>query len=346
MNSFLLLMYFSIGVASTTLLTIVIRYLKSKALQKQSVQDQTFIDLAIIVGLTTDTICSVMILRELIGPFQIVVLVTIIFSVAQYLYVFMLTGIVSVQLTQVSSVFFSAEMSEWGEEVLILIHRIFVLSFGFSTGSLICYNKGGMCGPTPIYYYVLKEYKEPGASQFEIQSIMLIGFMLIIALCQMVIEWKRFMMNRDQDRAANLAASASRQLEKATKQLRMEPPSELGVRFLPFRVEIAWEGMSGRSIERTNRGIASNQNEIQTEPVNNLSTKKQAITIARFVCLFGLAPALVTMFNMLVSDKYGIRPHGSTGTFLSIYGVVIPSLIIFNNLKMKAFAKDFLLFKR
>jgi hypothetical protein len=60
--------------------------------------------------------------------------------------------------------------------------------------------------------------------------------------------------------------------------------------------------------------------------------------------LYGIFPAVVTIFNMSVSGKYGYRPHASTGSFLTIYGVFIPFSIIVSNPKLKEFAKTFVPF--
>jgi hypothetical protein len=97
-----------------------------------------------------------------------------------------------------------------------------------------------MASPTPYYYYILQGNQEPVYVASMIQSLMLAAFVAIIILCQGAIEVKRFLMNRDENRVDQLAISALVQIEEATKRLRSQPPTELGIQFLPIRVKIAW----------------------------------------------------------------------------------------------------------
>ena len=57
---------------------------------------------------------------------------------------------------QVMSIFFAATFSEVRDHLIVLTHRIFVLAFGLASGGLVCYFEGGLCKPTPFYYYILK----------------------------------------------------------------------------------------------------------------------------------------------------------------------------------------------
>ena len=71
------------------------------------------------------------------------------------------------------------------------------------------------------------------------------------------------------------------------------------------------------------------------------SGKDQVVKIARFVCVYGILPIIMTIGNISISSKTGYKPHGSSGSFLIIYGIIIPLSFILNNQKLKAFAKEF-----
>ena len=58
-------------------------------------------------------------IRVLVGPFDNEVVVSSIFVLLQYFYTSMLSCIVSLQLTQVANVFWSAYVSELGEELIV-----------------------------------------------------------------------------------------------------------------------------------------------------------------------------------------------------------------------------------
>jgi len=176
------------------------------------------------------------------------------------------------------------------------------------------------------------------------QSIWLSMFVTVIIACQLAIETKRCLVRRAETRADLQALSALKQMEEATKKLNVQPPLELRI-----GVKEAWTAdsqpgsrMNSFQLQLPNRALIIEK----TRPDINKSSKEQAVRIARFVSLYGIFPALITIFNMSVSSEYGYRPHASTGSFLSIYGVFIPFSIIVSNPKIKAFAKEYLQLSR
>ena len=76
-------------------------------------------DLAILSGGLVITVALLANIRVIVGPFHNEVAVSSIFMVLQYFYTTMLSCIVSLQLTQVASVFWSAFVSELGEELIV-----------------------------------------------------------------------------------------------------------------------------------------------------------------------------------------------------------------------------------
>ena len=339
MNPVLILMYGGISVSCFALMTIIIKYLKQKAIPRQQIKDQVLSDLAFITGGTVSISAFISAVREVTGPFQSLLLVNNLFVIYQYLYGFLLSCTVSLQLVQVFNIFFTAWMSEWSDEQAILCHRIFVAVLGTASSSVLCLLKGGMCRPTALYYYLLQGYQEPDEDQTQMHSIWLAVFISVIIACQLAIEVKRCTMRLADKEADQLALKAMRQMEEATmkltRQIPAPTPAELEVNALPKLIKVAWQDPPTQ-LSNFKRSSPASQ---------DFSTRKeQAIKVARFVSLYGIFPAMVTIFNMSVSGKYGYRPHASTGSFLTIYGVVIPLSIIISNPKMKAFAKSLIRF--
>jgi hypothetical protein len=167
-------------------------------------------------------------------------------------------------------------------------------------------------------------------------------FVTVIIACQLAIETKRCLVRRAETRADLQALSALKQMEEATKKLNVQPPLELRIGVKEAWTADSQPGSRINSFQLPNRALIIEK----TRPDINKSSKEQAVRIARFVSLYGIFPALVTIFNMSVSSEYGVRPHASTGSFLSIYGVFIPFSFIVSNPKIKAFAKEYLQLKR
>ena len=167
-------------------------------------------------------------------------------------------------------------------------------------------------------------------------------FVTVIIACQLAIETKRCLVRRAETRADLQALSALKQMEEATKKLNVQPPLELRIGVKEAWTADSQPGSRMNSFQLPNRALIIEK----TATDINKSSKEQAVRIARFVSLYGIFPALVTIFNMSVSSEYGVRPHASTGSFLSIYGVFIPFSIIVSNPEIKAFARDFLQLSR
>ena len=221
-------------------------------------------------------------------------------------------------------------------------HRLFVVILGASTGGTICYLKGGLCRPTPLYHYILNEFVEEDDIGSYIQSTMLVLFVSVIITCQVAIEVKRFRIRRAERRVDDLAASAMKQVEEAVRKLKRKPgPVQLSVQLLQQRSEESGEAAENLSHQVTLVGSEPRQSN-DSGVADSRSSKEQAVKIARFVSIFGILPALVTIFNISFADMPGYRPHGSSASFLVIYGVFIPLSIILHNAKLKTFAKSFI----
>ena len=98
MNPALFFIYSSIATGTVILMTILVKYLQEKALQKQQVKDKILSDLAILTGTWVVSSASLVLTREVVGPFDNVTLVATLFVLLQYLYNVMLSCIVSLQV--------------------------------------------------------------------------------------------------------------------------------------------------------------------------------------------------------------------------------------------------------
>jgi hypothetical protein len=357
MNIFLFVVYFVIVFGTIILTAILVKYLNEKALQKQQLRDEVLSDLAIISGGLVVIIAGLIVIREIIGPFHSVKVVAAFFVFLQYHYDILLSCIVSLQLTQLLSVFFAAELSEWREDLLVTFHRLFTFVLGFFTAGLVCHFKGGMCRPTSLYYYVLQEYQEEDANEAIIQLLMLVIFVATICICQAMIEIKRFIARRAENKVDVLAIYASKQIEEATKRFKNQKPVRADENFLPGQVNVTIDDVTvspSSTAKSTHSQLGSfkgsvspiNSNQFTSFTANSKSksksSKEQAVKIARFVCFFGVLPALVTVMNLSISNSTSYKPHGATIVFLLLYGIFIPTSIILSNKKTSAFAKTFL----
>ena len=69
-------------------------------------------------------------------------------------------------------------------------------------------------------------------------------------------------------------------------------------------------------------------------------SKHQAIKIVRYISIFGIGPALITIANVYLNKNEMFQPHGSTASILISYGVVVPLVVIVSNKKIKHFAAE------
>jgi hypothetical protein len=82
---------------------------------------------------------------------------------------------------------------------------------GMSSSLFTCSMKAGLCRPVSMYHYLLQDLlKTPPFSKSILQPIKLIVFMMAIGVSQSAIEIKRFVVNREEEKADKLAAAALR----------------------------------------------------------------------------------------------------------------------------------------
>ena len=86
---------------------------------------------------------------------------------------------------------------------------------------------------------MLQGYQDADEDKTEMQLRLLFLFVIVICSCQGAIETKKYFMSRADQRVDHLAVSALKQIEEATKKLKIENPQVLSVRNLPATIKIA-----------------------------------------------------------------------------------------------------------
>ena len=211
MNIFVFILYWFFCFLTILLMTILIKYWKEKEQHKHYVRHQILIDLAYSTTAYVLVMALPPIIRKIVGPFSNVTTVEAVLFLLQVAFDLVLACIVSLQLSQVLTVFCSAQMNEVDEKMQVTIHRIFVIVLGMSSSLFTCSMKAGLCRPVSMYHYLLQDLlKTPPFSKSILQPIKLIMFMMVIGVSQSAIEIKRFIVNREEEKADKLAAAALR----------------------------------------------------------------------------------------------------------------------------------------
>ena len=178
-----------------------------------------------------------------------------------------------------------------------------------------------MCRPTPLRNYFLHDNVE-AATEFKgslLTNSVMFAFSSVIIVCQLVIELKRYLIVREENKAEEQAATALQQIQRATS--RMMNLDQLGA------PRLAWQ-------EPGNTSDQENQNSSKTTALI------LALKVSRLVSIFGILPALLTIIALTLENIDSIRPHGVMAFVTAIYGIVIPLIIIISNKKIRVIPKN------
>ncbi len=163
-------------------------------------------------------------------------------------------------------------------------------------------------------------------------------FAVLIGGCQIAIEVKVYILNREDSKAEKLARGALRQIWTAKHKLEQNGHLvELGVEFLhaPPPAKNAW-------VDEEERSANPNESPALQSGIMFKYARKQAIRIARYVSIFGIMPALMYIAVISLDIASRFRPHGTIGLMLFIYGILIPFMLIINEGKLKKIAMQFI----
>jgi len=328
------------------------------------------VDLAVITGFLILYYSLFLTIREITGPFTNELMVKVIMSIYQSLYFTVLSCTLSLQLIQVFSIFFAPTFNEWSDNLIVGTHRVFVASTGFFIGTFICYLGGGMCRPSPLNLYFLQETNAITVfKQSKFSVIAMAIFVLVIIGCQISLEIKRYLIDKIEMKADFIARSARRNINVANDRLTGQTILELGVENLPPQVRLVWQEHSvvnvntnHHYIHRTlqqnpNHVFGQNQQDRHSERIKSESendnldeenylrniSRDQAVRIARYICIFGILPTLLTIISLSLENINGLRPHAATAFVLITYGVAIPFTLIISSNKLRRFTKAMIL---
>ena len=303
--------------------------------------------MARLTGIFVALLSTIIIIREFAGPTNKETFVKSLFWVAQFFFDLLQACMVSFQCVQILSIFHSETLSEWQDNLVVRIHRIIVIIFGGAAGILVCSMEAGMCRPTPLYFYLLDEHPVEQQLKYKSSFVSVISSLisfLIILVCQIAIETKRFLVSREEAKADRLVEAALKQMGEATSRLDRQPVLELGVDFLPSYVLRAWDDeTSNRNIPRFNLSLLEHQEHSDClEPVTSSASNGHAIKVARKGFFLGLSAAAVVVVFVSFDVMNRMRPHGTIAIIASTLGIFIPLTIILKNPKMKTFACVFI----
>lgn len=330
MKFLLIILHTVLSILSFALRAILVRYIKEKAIDQQWIRAHIKIDLCNISGGIIVAKSLIIILQELIGPFQLTEIVTSIVLVDQCSLNVLQLSILSLQLMQILNIFCSASVSEWSVHYVFKVHRVVVFLFGALGGCLACALGSGFCAPSPFFLYLLKEDSDPNAKleHTYVNVASSLVFMTIIFICQAIVEIKRLFADRAEKSANETAVNAAKQLEEASALQATTRSQQVSLQHLQIRS--AWEENSARQVDSSETPVI-----VQTLEKPN---RKQAIQAARIIFLMGIVGTSVLVFATRFECLNQYRPHITVFSLCFFYGVIVPLVIIISNPRIRHFS--------
>jgi hypothetical protein len=197
---------------------------------QKDVQDQIQIDLIILTLAFVILYSSLFMVREIFGPFGSFTLLNTLLMIIQCVFNMMFNCILSLEFMQFCNIFCLTFMNDWPESKLLIINRILVFTLGITFGSGYCYLGVGFCRKTSVYdYFVATSLKADPEKPSLLSAILWSSYLVIIVTFQVIIEIKRFFLNRVDQRADNLIVTANKQLQDAVAKLKIHTSDNLEV---------------------------------------------------------------------------------------------------------------------
>ncbi len=214
-------------------MTIIVQFLNSKAIIKRNIQDQIQVDLAVVTLVYVYLYSSMFIAREFFGPLESLTILDTALWILQCIFNMGFNCVIALELIQFANIFSLALLSDWSESQCIRLYRIIVFPLGVIIGSGLCSVGAGSCRKSPIYnYFIIDSLKKEVVKTSLLAGISWILYGIIILSCQISVEIKRFMLNRADQRADNMAFNAKRQLQQAVSKLKTNAHVESGIQNL------------------------------------------------------------------------------------------------------------------
>ena len=211
-------------------MSIIVKYINNKAIIKRNVQDHIQVDLAMVTVVYVYYYCSMIIAREIFGPLDSLTVLDTALWILQCIFNMGFNCIISLVFVQFCNIFGLVVLNDWQESHRLILTRLLVFSLGVIIGSVLCSVGGGSCRKSPIYnYFIIDSLRTDVVKTSLLSGISWISCGIIILICQISVEVKRFKLNRADQKADNLALNAKRQLQKAVSKLKSQTPAELGI---------------------------------------------------------------------------------------------------------------------
>jgi hypothetical protein len=230
MNYLIIVLFATPTVLAILIFTTIVKYLKSKAIIKRNFQIQIQIDLAMVMLVYVILYSSMFIACEIFGPTSSVAIVKTAFWMIQCLFNIAFNCIIALEFIQLYNIFSLTILDDFSDSRHLIISQIFIFVFGIIVGSGLCSVETGSCKKTAIYNHFITDTLRSTNDKFSFASgITWISYGSVIFICQVSIEVKRFLLNKADQKADNLALIATKQIQEAVSKLNTHLPIELGI---------------------------------------------------------------------------------------------------------------------
>jgi len=205
-----------------------VKYLNNKAIIKRNIHDQIQVDLAMLALVYVYFYSSMFVACEVFGPLNSVTVLNTALWVLQCLFNMGFNCIIALQFIQFCNIFGFTLLNDWSDLRRLILIRILVFPLGFIIGSGLCSVGAGSCRKTRIYnYFLMDTIKADLDEPSMLSGITWISYGILILICQISIEIKRFLLNKADEEADNLAFFANRQLQDAMSKIKIQNPVQL-----------------------------------------------------------------------------------------------------------------------
>lgn len=184
--------YLTVWSISSFFLIFLMRIIKDKPLDQQNVIDKIRTDMCFFTYSYITYVIWMIIIREIVGPYPHTLLLDGLLLFVLFTYYTMLCSVVTHQIIQLLSIFYSNYLFDANEFLIVAIHRVTVILLSAVFSGLLCYFKSGTCYKNAFVVYFI------GETEID-KSAPNIGFLpntiltLVIILCQLLVEIKRCM---------------------------------------------------------------------------------------------------------------------------------------------------------
>ncbi len=197
---------------------------------KRNIQTQIQIDLAVVTLMYVILYSSMFIACEIFGPSSSIAKVKTAFWMIQCLFNIGFNCIITLEFIQIYNIFSLTILDDYSKSRHLLISQIFVFVFGIIVGSVLCSAETGSCRKTAIYnHFIIDTLRSTDDHYSYLSGVSWISYGSVICMCQLSIEYKRYVLNKADQKAYDLALNAAAKLQDAASKLKTPTPVELGI---------------------------------------------------------------------------------------------------------------------